>query len=37
MSEKKFPKKYSHDFEEQIYEEWNKKEYFSPEKLEEIK
>ena len=37
MTEKKFPKKYNHDFEEQIYEEWNQKGYFSPEKLEEIK
>jgi len=34
---KKFPKKYSHDFEPKIYQYWEKKWYFSPEKLEEIK
>ncbi len=34
---KKFPKKYNPDFEPKIYQYWEKKSYFSPEKLEEIK
>ncbi len=37
MSDNKFPKRYNFDFEDQIYEYWLKKWYFSPEKLEEIK
>jgi spore coat protein CotF len=37
MFNQKFPKKYRHDFEPEIYQYWNQKGYFKPEKLEEIK
>ena len=37
MWEKKFPKKYSPEFESDIYSYWLEKWYFTPEKLEEIK